>query len=1496
MVDVIKNKEDEEINSKLKDLKTKDVPIFKFDDLVISPEKLKESRIFQKAVRRKEYEIIIPKDEKEILLRDLKTSPFNQMADRLIQFYVEIDTTTDYLAQNYYLMEYLTKNNFYLPWLVPVVKDLKKIYKKKLEGPLVQPIENSQLMEIKKNFTNNANIDHSQIVVESLHNYQSIDPINMINHIGDYVLRLNRDFDKPIDGKTNDKISEKDIQFRGSYKDMKLVQLIERKKTIRKEIVVGYEKVERVSGEQLNVIGFALLPHEHLKMYFSNVNLPMDWFKYSKIIIKPNHLESILRECIPTIGGLLTQNNLGLDYTNLTDVRILFKLFEEYGHGVRSITPANRKQISELIQANLNLNYTKKETYTITDRLEYPNLEKEIIGIRGSGILSENVIVHPAMVEYRIPIENYKNIFHRYLQIVGRLDNGDIWFNLIRQDGDVETKKKKIANAVKKYRIIENNKEIKQDLENSYANLRKKTPHNYTLFEDLDNPILNILETSEDKRDRIAWFQYFKRATPDREEKNYIWHGKKIGCQHDFDRLYQKFEDPSDPYPYGKRYTRIFPQGGVKCGFCGTTLIDDNDLVDQGYDSKGQKINIYNEGLIHETTNIELFLKRNKSEIVRSGEKLVEQWLEIEQKVLNKKQIQALKYEILKPYEQVILDNKFLYGLQQNPNKLIQMKEKKFGEFLVKKYKIADANQPINYIFIQKIFSFFYSLASIYDIIIQRLAVFMVLLNWHLVREDPSYLDPNILLNFYNLQEIGTVFMNYNLSGKTLMENLTSVHRKGEKQNDQFYDLFMEKAPIPQDEMSTIEYQKLMKEEYNKYRTRFLYSPGVTGEIFNGNFPLEHEIMRIFSEYKSEESSESTTNYLRQLFVKYWKIWLNEHQKEAKVIETNARIALMPHVGILSPETPRIRPLFDRYLAQRHFILTQQLEQVNLDLINANIYSIRDKTKQFGGAEDDGSMAEAASIEMSDNDEEFTGPGNIIMKKMYLLNKMNCHDWTNVSELDLIGIEEETARLKQIQEIVSEIHDLETQMKAGNMYRFYWPINGHAMISRNYSPRGYNYFNRINYPPDPLHIMLTPTQMNINKKLIESSLYISSEKSAEKPAKKLKGGKKEKDTNADTKDKDTKADQDMRPDKEKTKRREITNEYPYQIIPEEMTLPERKEVKIASDDIIGRNKILKDVSFVDKVENWLNKLGEIDYLGDLEKYNKYTYKVINDKLKGVQGCNVQKETREEENSSMKEFDKQYETVMKNIYSQTRMQLTNMKKYIITYLRQKILLLSRLDSRQMMIQYGLEGYLELFEYSEFNAAFVDFNSDKSEDKVENSGLGRIFTNEEIDNLIMENIGKYEKHVDLIKDLQNIFLTDIVRHLRMVRNRAGRFVKGKKKLKEDEPDAAQIFVRFIKILFDEIKEQEKVDNVDFNHLEINQIFMLRIMWHKMDTAEKKGELEWKIMRHKLNSEETQLAIDTGGDPLTTIIPEEEWDDGELDVENEEDDYNDNDYAEV
>src|SRR6185503_17427901 len=111
-----------------------------------------------------------------------------------------------------------------------------------------------------------------------------------------------------------------------------------------------------------------------------------------------------------------------------------------------------------------------------------------------------------------------------------------------------------------------------------------------------------------------------------------------------------------------------------------------------------------------------------------------------------------------------------------------------------------------------------------------------------------------------------------------------------------------------------------------------------------------------------------------------------------------------------------------------------------------------------------------------------------------------------------------------------------------------------------------------------------------------------------------------------------------------------------------------------------------------------------DYLDDLEKYNKYSYKIINGLLKGTKACNMKEYPLTPEDLTTSEFDKQYEIVIKDVYSKTRIQMINMKKYIITYLRQHIFLLSRLDSRQMLIQYGLDRYLELFEYYEFNDAF------------------------------------------------------------------------------------------------------------------------------------------------------------------------------------------------
>lgn len=1428
----------------IKDLKSQ---VFTFADLELSPTELESSKPFRKAVVIKDYEIIIPKDEKDILLRDLKSSPFSRLADRLVQFYVEIDPKIDHLAQNYYLNEYLGRNdsrqtNFHLPWLLPVVRDRKRVFKKKImESPdFTTHIDSLQLGEILRNILNYANVDQSQVLVESLHNYELVEPGNMINHVGNYVVRLTKDY-------SDGEITENHLQFRGSYRNRKLVKLQERQKTARKEVVVGFERVDQVVGESLQVVGFISLPrnYPHPNLYSdlrpTTDQLPQsNWFRHSDIRVKPDDLEQILREFLPTIGQILDQGQAPrINFTGVTDFKVFIKLFSWYGHQVQSLTPINRKQIAELIQANLELMKDDKVEYQKTDRLEYPQLEQELIGVKGSGILSDQAIGHPAMIDYRTPYDRYPHIFHRYLRIVGRLDNGNIWLTLINPNSTAED----IAQAVKQYKIIVSNREIKRNLESSYANLLLNTLPNMKLYLISDNPLDNILELRQDKRDQIAWYQYFKQAVPDRLEKNYYYHRKLIGCQHEYDRLYQMFEDSTDPYPQGKRYTRMTPHGGIMCGFCGDVLIEDNDLINQGYDVKGQKINTYdNDGLIRETTNIDLFLKKDKSEVVRSGEKLIEQWVDISEKNLKKRQVKVLKYQILKDYEEDIINNRYYPNLQQNPNKNLKLSKTEFGPFLIEKYQIKLSSnrdeRERELMFLQNLFAFFYSLESVYQIIIQRQAVFLVNLNHHLAGEDPSYLDSKVLSSFYHHDEIGKILLSYNLKGKNLLLSLAQSRQRQKKGGNQdgFFDLFADKfgkkIGDQKRDLSSHEHQKLLADEYQIYRRRFLYTPGVVGDVFNGTNPLEHEIVRIFSEYLVDRLNQlGVKEWLDQLFSDSWRRWMQTNRQEAKVLEANARITLIPQKGVLSDKTPMVRPLFDRYLAQKHFILDRKLEQVSVDLVNEHISQIK------GGP-------------------EMVGPDSVMMKKMYILNKLNCEDWTNVQELDLINVEDAVEQLEAIQLYKDQMNKIAERMADGNMELFYWPLTG-GYLARDYGYRDYDYFRYIYQPPD----------------LVAEGRRFAEQADDRKIAIKKR----------------------FKPEPGQVMRKDEF--YPYQSANNPKQSP-RLVPRVGKDDLINRNEMAKDLSFLKtRIDSWLNPMGSIRYLDDLMKYDRYVTGTVNGQLNGMRECN-RLGMIEPPYPNPQEFKTLYDQSMVDVYSANKMQALNMKEYIISYLRHHVTLMSRIKKREQMIQYGFEKYIHLFEFTEFNAAFVDFNFTTDDE------LGRVFTNQEIENLVLGNLDDSEKLSILIRDLQTIFLTDLVRHLRAVRNRAGSFVKGRKKqANESELDAGQIFIEFIQLLLEEIDEQDKVNNVDFNHLEINQMFMMKNLWHKMDNAEKKGELEWKILRHKLNIEEYEEIINVAGGDPTDVDPtraateeptKDDWDDGPLDTENDEDDYNDQDFS--
>tara|TARA_R100001163_G_C5068488_1_gene208918 strand:+ start:346 stop:4689 length:4344 start_codon:yes stop_codon:yes gene_type:complete len=1438
---------------------------FQLDDLVIAPDKLQEAKVFSKAVLKKEFEIIIPKDEKDILVRDLKSSPYRKMADALVDFYIEIDPSIDYLAQNNYLNKYLYENNFILPWLIPIVRDEKLVYKKKLIGPATIPQERDYLLAIQQEFINYANVESSQVMVENLHNYRSVlMRTNATNHSGSQVLRLKLTPEQLIE--EGESFNMNGLQFRGSYGDWKLVKIIEKQKSARKTVVTGYEYVERVTGEPLQVVGFAKLPSSFPNpdltfdklTELSDINIHTDYLRGVSDTTKSksrsrvsntrksgklgNGMETILREFLPDIGKILDPNSPPyIDLTGVTDFDYLLKIFEKYGHPVQALTTINRQQILTLI--NTNLRQMEKETYSPSDRLEYPELERELIkrGITsesGGGILNPQVLGHPAMIQYRIKFSEFPHLFHRYLRIVNRIDNGNIWFSLINPESTSED----IERNVHQYQIILQNREIATDNENSYANMKAKTLPNPELFEHLkdQNPLSNILELLPEKRDKIAWYQYFKRGFPDKFNKNINFHGKYLGCLHEYDRLYQMFEDDNDSYPYGKRYTRIIPNDGVVCGFCGDTLIDQNDLVDQGYDSKGQRINTYdNEGLIRETTNIDIFFKKTKSEAIKSGEKLVEQWITISAKPLRKREMRSLKYRILRPYEESIKNNQYAFGLLSNPNKILKGKQDRdFGEFLLKQYNIADARKPLNLIIIRPIFALFYSIGAIYDLLIQRLAVFLVQLNLHLAEEDPSYLNPSLILSFWTPEQIGKMYMQYNLEAKKLFISL-----KPENKSNDFLDDFIDKAGerIPQNDMTYNQYRTKLRQEFDDKRKRFLYTPSSEGEIFNGFNPLEHEIVRIYSEYRESKGEPSTVEYLGKTFVEFFNKWMSSNPEKATSLEQNARISLIPQRGVLSESTPRNRPLYDRYLGQRKFIIERKLEEIYIEFVNDNIFQM------MGG---DGNVSVVS------------GQDAVMFRKMVLLDKFNCEFWRKLDELQFISVEDEVARLDQITSYKEEIAIIQNQMDKTSRL-FAWPTTG-GFIVRDYRERIYQFFRMIIPPPDIFRKWLSEQERRSKSR--QSTVAKGTEL--------------------------------------KFKARKLE---PFQFKNIRINIPKpRVDTRIEKNDVAGvsvvNQMINKDLGFINRAEKIIDTMGKITYLPDLLEFVKRTTGVQNGQLFGVEGCsktnpeieNVYRKTYKYPNES--EFEKLFPESIQNQYMVTKNKIINLKKYIISHLRHHIAVMSRITSRKEMITYGFEAYVDLFSNSQFNQAFANFNTGSDDD------LGRIFTNDEIDNIVTNAIGEHDNHTEVIRQLQTIFVTDIVRHLRQVRLSAGQFKGSRKsKVNADEMDAGEIFSQFVKILFQEIKNDSESINVNFYHKDINQQFQAKSIWKKMDSAERKGELEYQIAKRGLNMEEFEDSIlrkgitsdevgkedgtdsDRGGDPNL-----EGWE--ELDMENDEDDYND------
>lgn len=1393
------------------------------EDLILSPDQLENAPTFTKSVIKKDYEVVYSTEEEEVLVRDLRETPYRRMAQTLVDIYLRSKPGVDYLAQNAFHLDYLA-GKYHLPWLIPIVQDQKMVYKKKYstKDQTTQLIETKEMMaNLNQNVVNFVNTHDSQALAEAVTNYRPLPSNNLItNTEGQQALRLNAPLEELTQQDSG--LTQEQVALRGAYPARRVTRVIQEKKTLRKEVVVGKESIPVVSGEQLNVVGFARLNPDYPQNFTGSGN----WFAQTRLVVKPTDQEAVLREFLPGIDQLLTSEKI--DFTGFTDLGQFINLFKVYGHSLLNLSSANRNLITLMIESNINQVFKPPEEVVRTDRLEFPHLEKILISDLGSGILTKSVLEHPALIKFNTDFSRIPNPFYQYLAMIYQLDNGQIWTTLIKKG----VKPQEIEEAVNFLMVVAQNREQKRSLLNSYTNLLAKTMPNPSLFERTNNPLDNILEIRQEKRDQIAWFQYYKKAVPDRIQQNLIFRGRYLGCQHDYDRLYQMFEDSNDPYPFGKRYTRITPFQGVICNFCGETLIEDNHLTDQGYDSRGQRINTYdNDPLIRESTLIDRFLKgSNKDEVIRNGEKLVEHWVKIRGQSMSTRNVRTLKYTILSTYHELILNAKYFIGLQQDPNKLLALRETQFASWLVKEFKIENFNRRDNMLILQALFKFFYNLASIHQLVIQRLAVFLLVLNWKLSQEDPVFLDPRILLSYYNLGELGMLFLNYNLKSKNMIIGLENP------QAQQFFDFYQEKIGDqklkPEDFKSVQERQKALKSDFENYRLALLYRQGQKGLIFDGTNSLTHEIIRIFDLYLASLDRPTTSQLLENNLLQIWAEWIKERPSEVSRMRQNAKIVLIPDSKILSDQTPRIRPLRDQYLAQKAFLLRRKLDRVYQAFVETNF-------SQIWGDELEG-----------------LGGDQIRTKISILVNKLKCDDWTTLDQIKEFSpsLIESAGDLQIISALKEELVEvLETIAVAG--FGIYW-IPAGGFLYRNYDKRDFTLFRGYEYQHRDLVEII---RKEIGK---DGKLKISQQIKLKKELKLPRG---------------------FTPS--------LKTPYPFEKLKSLTKFEERKAPKIAKDDIPDsvREFLAKDLAFLKNLQGFLETMGKVDYVQIMIKANKDVYQLVNGQGNGAEFCN-QPAKIEEPYPSSEEFEQDYRAVAPGQYSASRIRLSNLKRHILTNFRQTIAQLSRVESREKMVELGLEAYLPLFEHSEMNLAFQGFYDHFDDD------LGRFFTNQEIEELVSITMAKNSEkgHLQMVDQLQRMMITDLVRQVRMVRTRSGKLKTKPKARRTDEMSAIEIFTEFAKILFREMIEEDKVNNVSFSFYQENRNFAEISLFKRMRTAEKRSEIEYKILKYQIKINEIQEEINAQGDDPSNLVTELADDEFDLpDTENDEDDTYDHDY---
>jgi len=1423
--------------------------VFTLDDFSVTQEYLADAQKFTRLAVKKDYEVVMTLEDLEILRRDLRNnsqdSEIAKLTDSIINIYQEFDKNLDPLAQDRFIQDYL-RNKYHLRWLIPLVSDLKQVYKKELSdlSPLNKLESKSILSDTLQTITNfDRKPRNPSQLLDALSNYlpkedDNQKAISVKNPHGLNVLRPSG----------IESANGTDMELRGVQGDVISHEYLYKTRGKGEgRVIIGKKDFVLVPSEKHNLIGFARLPPP------DQIENLVKWGMEIRVekITENQSQADVLRKFIPTVEELIENHN----FSGVIDITVFFELFNYYGHSPDSLSSYNRKRINQIIRTNIDTLPTL--TYQIRQRRYISQLEA-VLSKYETPIVTNQILTSDPIANYRLirdPLLSTRfMIFH---EIMKQRDNGLIWLTTIANQSLVMAKKRssfkldkivsaqlkqtqcpsggfkgliivkgevedKMIDSVNHHEICiwdsENGKYISKkdyiekmarneaitlfipdfsfdsnnldlqvrkfkvanyfvvkhhDLLNSYYNLWTKTPNRAELLDNLENPLDNLSGYRPDVRDRMAWYGFFRKAVPDRLNQNYLYKGKWIGCQHDYDRLHQKFVNPNDPFPYSKRYTRVIPFNGVVCDFCGETLKEQDYQTDQGFDQFGRRIQITSGNLTGFDSSIRNFFV-NKDENISWASKILDLWNtfthEIPSTADPKKEIQnPQKYNILLRYQEFTRDNVFIPGLVLDPT-LLPAKDDNILMFILNTLKMDKTKvTPQESFLLEYLLNLFKIIYKTYELIIQRLAVLMVSVNWYLIHKDPNYLNESVFLETFerNMVFIGKMLLQqkfgpkYNAEIKNMgQRSLPFATSSADRTYPKFNQAFVRSYQHSYKKLSAQEIDSKIKDDYLNLVEQVFYNQNFENKLFNGNFPYEHEIVRIFNNYLSSEGKPTINTLLKNNYSAYWKKWIEGNDiRSQEVDRIRQHLIQESNQDFLYDGISKENGLlYQKYLGQQDWFLTQKIHNLYMELISETIYLIGD----------------------ANSPANLMGGMDIATKKRYYLGKMLCENWQELSDLDVAGVESFTLLLDQIQTVKIKQTALGTPS-----FQLIWPYVG----------RGFARDNK----PNPYQIIITPFEAGV---IAQANIS-----------------------------------------ERETLGRNGIGDATFSISSKALKMPNKDDLEL--------DQYLNEFKFIPNIKELVEEIGGIDYLKDLKKTVTKIRNILEGRGIPVQVCEEDKEIPKEKSEK--------EMIGEQEYPKDRMRMLNLKNYLITHLRFHIELFTRIN-RDQLNQYGLQyKYRTLMKSTDFNDAFQDF-------KIE-------IPNSQVLDYINFNMNKPDQWKTVSNVLLFLILHDLSRHLRTLRLESTKFVKKAVKGRGSQPGGGlskyEIFKEFVKNYFQEIEFNTKVQNVPWNHKDLNQTLFHSILVEQQSKIKSKDSIEWGIMKFKLNVEETQDLIDASGPDLDTEV---------------------------